>query len=863
MHAGFGFREAATLAEYLSELGVTHLYCSPYLQAAPGSTHGYDVVNPQRLNDELGGAPGHAEMVKALRTCGLGQVLDIVPNHMAVDPTNPWWWDVLKNGPASRYSPVFDIDWVGPDPRFAFTVLVPVLGDHYGRVVDAGELTVARQGGDFVVRYFDSEWPVSPRSIDDLLATAARAAGSGELAGLAEGFGDLPSARLTDELARRERHEHEVALARALEELCREDPSVAAAVDAEVAAINHDPDRLDGLLRRQNYRLAYWRTASEDLDYRRFFNIESLIGVRVEDPEVFAETHRLILELVADATLDGLRVDHIDGLRDPTGYLASLEAASGGVYTVVEKILEPGESLPAGWPVAGTSGYDFLNRVNNLFVASANEAAMTACYHELTGETAPYEEIVHGSKHQVMREELAAEVERLTALTATLCENYRRHRDHTRRELRDAIRELVAHFPVYRTYVRPGTVPTDAERKYVNQAVKDAVECRPDLDDELIHLLGRLALGELAGDLEWEFAQRLAQLTSPVMAKGVEDTAFYRYHRLVSLNEVGGDPGVFGRSAAAFHADTQEMATWWPESMLTLSTHDTKRSADVRARLNVLSEIPGPWALAATRWMAMTDRHRRDGWPDRNTIYLLLQTAVGAWPIDAERLVAFMTKATREAKVHTSWVDPVAAYDDALEQFTRAVISDRDFVDDLEGFLLDHDLVARGRRNSLAQTALLLTCPGSPDLYQGDELWNLSLVDPDNRRPVDYDRRRHLLGALEPAPPGAPGDDGAAKLWLTHRLLAHRRARPGCYPSGEYTPLPLAGARADDAVAFTRGDLAVVVPRLGPGGWEGTTVELPGSNWTDVLTGSASPGGTVALAQLLAGFPVAVLARER
>jgi (1->4)-alpha-D-glucan 1-alpha-D-glucosylmutase len=862
LHAGFGFYDAAQIADYLAELGVSHLYCSPYLQAAPGSTHGYDVVDPDHFSVELGGAPGHAEMVGALRSAGLGQVLDIVPNHMAAVPANRWWWDVLENGPASRYAPIFDIDWEGPDERYAFRVLEPVLGDHYGRVLEANQLAIRRRGGAFVVRYLNTELPVSPDTLGDLIGAAARRAGSGRLAELGDDFASLAPARLASERTARRRHERTVRLVETLESLCA-DTTIAAAVDAEVDDVNGDADRLDALLRRQHYRLAHWRAASEELDYRRFFNIASLIGVRVEDPAVFARTHRLVMDLVRERVVDGLRIDHVDGLRDPQGYLAALAEQTDGVYTVVEKILEPGETLPGSWPVAGTSGYDFLNRVNNLFVAEDNQQAMTDCYEAASGETASYEQVVHDAKQQVMQDELAAEVEHLTRLIADLSDRYRRHRDYTRREVRTALRELIACFPVYRTYVRAGKPPAETDVTNVHAAVRAAVGLRPDIDAELVGFLGELVLGQHEGAAEREFCQRFAQLTGPVMAKGAEDTAFYRYHRLISLNEVGGRPDVFGRSVAAFHGDTAVAAAEWPDSMLTLSTHDTKRSADVRARLNVLAEIPGPWRRAVERWSEITDPHRHDGWPDPNALYLLFQTVVGAWPIDADRLAVFMAKATKEAKVYTSWVDPTATYDQAVEAFVRAVLADDRFVRSVEGFLADQRIVARGRRNSLAQTALLLTCPGVPDLYQGGELWDLSLVDPDNRRPVDYALRRRVMSAGRNSYPGRAEDDhlGASKLWLSHRLLTHRRDQSRLYKTPDYEPLPFHGLRAGDAVGFARGPLVTVVPRLGTDEWAGTSVDLPGRQWTDVLTGAHRSGDRQLLCELLGTFPVAVLVR--
>jgi (1->4)-alpha-D-glucan 1-alpha-D-glucosylmutase len=864
LHPGFGFRDAAAVAAYVADLGVTHLYCSPYFQAAPGSTHGYDVVDPQHVNRELGGGPAQAELVSALREAGLGQVLDIVPNHMATDPSNRWWWDVLENGPASPYAGFFDIDWAGRDEKSAYRVLVPVLGDHYGRVLDAGEIRVERHGGEFVVRYHDHAVPVSPRTLDDLLAAAGRRGGSPELAALADAAEALPPARMTDADAVAQRHEQKLALAEALRDLTAADTGAAEALDAELDALNEDADRLDALLRRQNYRLAFWRTAREELDYRRFFNIESLIGVAVEDPAVFAATHRLVIDLVRDHTLNGLRVDHVDGLRDPGRYLADLAAQTDGVYTVVEKILATGEVLPIEWPVDGTSGYDFLTRVNNLFVASEAEAAMTDAYTTFTGETADFVEVARLAKHQVMREDLAAEVERVTALLADVCARDRRHVDHTRTELREALCEVVAVFPVYRVYVTLERPATGYERQVVTGAVAAAVAQRPDIDASLLSFIGELALAQHPGAEELELCLRLQQLTAPVTAKGVEDTAFYRYHRLISLNEVGGDPGRFGAGTASFHAETAATAARWPDTMLTLSTHDTKRSADVRARLNALSERPEQWQAAVQRWAEHNERHRSGEWPDRNTEYLLYQTVVGAWPLDDERLVAFATKATKEAKVHTSWIDPVAEYDEAVARFSRSILADEEFTADLERFLAGEGLVARGRRNSLVQTALLLTSPGVADIYEGTELWDLSLVDPDNRRPVDFDGRRRLLAALASATvidAWAEADCGGPKLFLIHRLLDDRRRRPDAYVSASYEPLDVSGTDGGHVVAFTRGAVALVGACRTAVEWGDAAVDIPPGPWTDLLTGAPVEPGRQPVGPLLDSFPVAVLAR--
>ncbi len=686
----------------------------------------------------------------------------------------------------------------------------------------------------------------------------------------AAALGRLPHALLTDPGAVAERHRDKEVLRARLAEMCEARPEVAAAIEAEIEALNHDPDTFDGLLSRQNYRLAYWRTGAEELSYRRFFNIETLAGLRVEDDAVFADTHRLVLDLVSAGTIDGLRVDHVDGLADPEGYLYRLRDATGGIYVVVEKILAAEEELPRSWPTSGTSGYDFLNRVNQLFVDPAGETAMLAGYVRFTGQQEGYSEVVHAAKLQIMRDELAAEVERLTGLLADVCEGHRRQRDHTRRELRDALREVIAAFPVYRTYAHPGRPVTAADRAHAAAAVAGARHRRPDLDAELLGFIGELVVLDHPGEAEAGFALHFAQVSSPVMAKGVEDTAFYRYQPLVSLNEVGGDPGRFGRPPEDFHRAMADVARRWPETMLTLSTHDTKRSGDVRARISLLSELPTAWGQAVERWADRNERYRQHGWPDRNAEYLLYQTLVGAWPIDAGRVAVFMAKAAKEAKVHTSWTDPNVGYDDALAAFVEAVLGDDGFVADLEAFLAEHRLVELGRVNSVAQTALLLTCPGVPDLYQGTEVWDLSLVDPDNRRPVDYDARHRLLDTLAGAGPEtalAHGDEGGQKLWLIHRLLGHRRRHPGVYgPASGYQALRVCGPKASHALAFTRtGGLAVVVPRLLTrlgDGWEGTTVSIPGGAWVDMLADEKVDGGDASVGALLRRFPVAVLARE-
>jgi (1->4)-alpha-D-glucan 1-alpha-D-glucosylmutase len=884
LRPGFGFEQAAELAGYLAELGVSHVYASPYLQAAAGSTHGYDVVDPTRVNRELGGAEAHRRLCQALGAAGLGQVLDVVPNHMAITGRdNTWWWDVLENGPSSVYATYFDVDWDPPESKLRNTVLLPILGDHYGRVLEAGDLRLVREGGGFVVRYYEHTAPVAPRSLDTLLAAAslrlpvdAPSSETGpraQLESIATALGRLPPSWATDGDSVRERHRDKEVLRQRLAELCDREPQVAGAVDTEVATVNADRDRLDTLLERQNYRLAWWRTAGQELDYRRFFDIASLVGVRVEDDQVFSDSHALVLRFLEDGVLDGVRIDHIDGLRDPASYLGRLHASAPRAWIVVEKILEPGESLPPSWPVDGTTGYDWMRVVGGLAVDPSGAQPLLDGYAELTGEPVDYDEIVYRAKCQVMADALATDVSRLTALLATVCERHRRYRDFTDRDLREAVTEILASFPVYRTYGSETEGSTEADASSVAAAVGGARRRRPDLDAELLAFVTDLLLLRWPGAEEHAFALRFQQVSGPVMAKGVEDCAFYRYVPLLSLNEVGGDPTGVGVAVDHFHeacARTQEL---WPATMLATSTHDTKRSEDVRARISVLSEIAEHWVAAVRRWSDHNGHHRVGGWPDANTEWLLYQTLVGVWPIDADRAAAYMEKATREAKAHTSWTDPVAAYDEAVRAFTAAVLDDNFFVGELAGFV--SRVVGPGRVNSLAQKLLTLTAPGVPDLYQGSELWDLSLVDPDNRRAVDFDLRRRVLAGLsrsDPATAWARDDIGAPKLRVVTEALRLRREQPERFGPGRagcYRALAASGPARAHVVAFARGEgAATVVPRLvvgleRAGGWRSTTVALPPGRWRNRLDPS---GGTwsadVALAELLARFPVALLSRE-
>jgi (1->4)-alpha-D-glucan 1-alpha-D-glucosylmutase len=718
----------------------------------------------------------------------------------------------------------------------------------------------------FVVRYHDHVFPISPRTLDELLAAAAERCSSEELAFIADAFGWLPPSSATEQAVRR--HRDKEVLRSQLQHLCQERPEIAGAIDEQIAAVNADADQFDRLLERQNYRLAFWRTAGRELGYRRFFDINTLVGVRAEDENVFADTHALVLDWLSRGVLDGVRVDHPDGLRDPELYFERLHKACPRAWIVAEKILEADEQLSETWPVAGTTGYDFIYRVNNLFVDSSAEKPLTETYQEFTGELAAFPNIARDKKHLVLRDILGSDLNRLTALFVEICEGHRRHRDYTRHELHEALREVIACFPVYRCYVRAAAgAVSDADRRTIDHAIDAAKSNRSDLDSDLFDFFRDILLLRLRGTLETELVMRFQQLTGPVMAKGVEDTAFYCFNRLISLNEVGGDPSHIGSSIEAFHAACRAAQQRWPRAMLASSTHDTKRSEDVRARINVLSEMPERWKQTVNRWARLNERHRRSDLPDRNVEYLLYQTLVGAWPIETERVVGFMEKAAREAKMHTSWTNPDPAYDAALRAFVEGMLASAEFLADLEEFV--KPLREPGRINSLAQTLLKLTAPGIPDLYQGSELWDLSLVDPDNRRPVDYALRRRFLKELKTMTAEQVWkrvDDGLPKLWVIQKTLGLRRKKGFFAPADDYREIIARGAKSDHLIAFARGERTLtVVPRLTvkrAGSWDGTVIDIPQGRWRNELTDEDIRGGEVKVGGLLQRFPVALLSRR-
>jgi (1->4)-alpha-D-glucan 1-alpha-D-glucosylmutase len=878
LHKYFTFDDAAGVSDYLRELGVSHVYCSPYLQAAPGSMHGYDVVSHQRVNEELGGAEGHKRFCTRLGELGLGQVLDVVPNHMSLGKENRYWWDVLENGTSSRYASFFDIDWQPQEERLRNKVLVPILADQYGRVLQAGGIKVLRVGNKFQVEAGGQTLPVAPQTLPVILARAAEYSKSDTLSFLSASFGRMEALEYVDRRRILARHRDKVVQYTLLERACAEEAGVCEAIDRSVAELNANLDALDDFLNQQNYRLAYWKTSGQQMSFRRFFDVNSLVGLRVEREHVFEETHALMLEWLKSGVLDGVRVDHPDGLRDPLEYLKRLRDRAPDAWIVGEKILEPGEFMRETWPIQGTSGYDFLNAVGRVLVDAEGMVELGRIYKgflgkDFAGQLEDFSAVAHEKKINVLQEALGSDVNRLTSLFVEICESNRNQRDFTQTEVRRALREVAACFAVYRTYVVPDREEiTFEDRAYIVQATECAKQKRLDIDNGLFDFLRDVLTMEVKGKLETEFVQRFQQFTGPVMAKGVEDTAFYCYNRLTSLNEVGNDPGRDGLSVAEFHAYCEKMQATHPVTMTTLATHDTKRSDDVRARLAVLSEIPQRFGGVVQRWSRMNREFRTEDMPDRNTEYLYYQTLIGAWPLPVDRAQSYMLKAVREAKEQTTWVANNKDFEDALHLFVEKTLAHEPFLKELEQFV--EKVKGVGRINSLAQTLMKHTAPGVPDLYQGTELWDLSLVDPDNRRPVDYRVRRQLLCEMKKMDGGsvaaqvmARAEEGLPKMWTIHRALEVRRERPEVFGAeGTYVPLTVEGTKSEHVIAYLRSDtVATVVPRLTmkmAGAWRRTMVILPEGRWRNRLTNGVVDGGRVAVEDLLREFPVALLVRE-
>jgi (1->4)-alpha-D-glucan 1-alpha-D-glucosylmutase len=952
----FGFAQATELVPYLAALGVSHIYASPYFKARTGSAHGYDIVDHNALNPEIGDRAAFDRLCAALRAHGMGQVLDMVPNHVGVlGADNPRWLDVLENGRASEHAGFFDIAWDRAPDELRGKLLLPVLGDHYGSVLGRGEIALAFDAGrgEFSFRYADHRFPLDPRTYPRVLAPAAErlrprlraeeASVADKFESLGVAFAALPKATETAAVRVAERRRDEADYKRRLAELCSRSAETLRCIDEELLRLNGRAgdaasfDALHELIAAQVYRLASWRMAADVINYRRFVDVNDLAAVRVEEQAVFEATHGLLFKLIASREVTGVRVDHADGLYDPGQYFSRLQQGAAErwqvavpdeiaaaalpepLYLVIEKVITPSERMPASWPIAGTTGYDFAALVNGLFVDGRAEAKLTYGYFAFLRQRLDFDEIVYRSKKLIMSVAVASELSALASRLSRIARADRATCDFTYASVRAALAEVVACFPVYRTYVTAAQVP-DEDRGFIETAIRSAKRravaaettifdfIRAVLTTDLVQVRPQSQREEIV-----EFAMRFQQLSAPVMAKGMEDTAFYLYNRLASLNEVGADPRRFATSVAAFHRANAHRAEHWPHAMLATSTHDSKRSEDVRARIDVLSELPAEWRLHVSRWRRFhrPRRRKRDEFeaPTRNDEYLLYQTLIGAWPaVDTgpgtltdfcARIERYMVKVVREAKAMSSWLNPNEAYEEALIAFVRGILASPGNERFLKDFVPFQRRVAWfGMLNSLAQTLLKLTAPGVPDIYQGSESWNLSLVDPDNRRPVEYTTHRQSLEAMQRA--AAPGGqalaslavdllrhmhDGRIKQFVVWGTLALRRERETLFRDGAYIPLPTTGEHADHLCAYARvlGEQCaiVVAPRLactlmrgetappvGARVWGDARIVLAGlplqDGWTDALTGApavANDGGSSGLlaSAVLHRLPVALL----
>lgn len=949
LNRSFTFAQAAQVVPYLARLGISHVYCSPYLKARPGSSHGYDIVDHNALNPEIGTKEEFEAFCTVLHAHGMGQILDLVPNHMGVmGADNQWWLDVLESGHTSVYASFFDIDWQPLKEELRGKVLLPILGRSYGDTLEDGELKLSfdEECGSFSVWYYHHRLPIAPREYPrllrhrlSLLEAQLRPDSQDlqELTSLITAFDHLPPQEDTSTDKILERHRDQELLKRRLAALTGISLPVKQMVLDTVNDYNGnqgDPNSftlLHELLETQSWRIANWRVASDEINYRRFFDINDLAGLRMEDNHVFEATHQLALELVAEGKVDGLRIDHPDGLYDPLQYFQRLQDRAAlrspptegekAVYIVAEKILASHESLREDWAIHGTTGYDFCNLVNGLFVDPRARTTLERTYRSFTHIRPDFEELVYRSKHQIMKHAMASELNVMAGQLSRICELRPHTRDFTTNNLRLALAEVIARLPVYRTYVRDNQVSV-LDRRYVEWAIAQAKKFTQVLDVSIFDFLSSVLLLDAASDKDspyaaaiTAFAMKFQQLSSPVMAKGYEDTAFYLYHRLISLNEVGGDPRLVGISVKAFHAENTKRLERWPYSMLNTSTHDNKRSEDTRMRINVLSEMPSHWHKQALRWRRLNRSKKllvdREEIPSANDEYLIYQTLIGIWPFTEltttehetllARIEAYMLKAVREAKHHTSWINPSISYEDGLTLFIRKILNPSDKNAFLADFLSFQQRVAySGMFNSLAQTLLKLTAPGVPDIYQGNELWDFSLVDPDNRRPVNYALRQQQLNEIE-ALVAVPQEalaqqvrqlldympDGRAKLYLTWRLLHSRKQWPHVFQQGAYLPLTTTGPRKDHLCAFARqaDDIALIIiaPRwfsrlipaasgqlpLGDTVWVDTTIEVPslaaGMRGVNILTGEivavtqTNDVPELAASALFASFPVALL----
>jgi (1->4)-alpha-D-glucan 1-alpha-D-glucosylmutase len=908
-HREFTFNDATGITPYLAELGITHVYASPYLRAAPGSTHGYDVIDHCRLNPEFGTNADYDAFIDALARHGMTHILDTVPNHVGIATNeNNWWNDVLEHGPASRYGGYFDIAWQdSPRPELHDRVLVPILGQSFSKALEEGQLRLAfnANAGAFSVTYFARTFPINPSSYGRILSL--RPIDDQEYESILTAIAHLPTRSDRDPSRQSERWRETAVIKRRLAAFVRENATARTVIDAAVEQINgrvgnpHSFDALDQLLTAQCYRLAYWHIASDEINYRRFFDINDLAAMVMEREDVFVQTHALTLRLLAQGKVAGLRIDHPDGLFDPEQYfhrlqshyllacarevaatdpayqsmpwseieapvLAHLEQQAHfppPLYVVAEKILAVDERLPRDWAIDGTSGYQFLNMINGLFVDSAKEQQFTNLYSKFVGDDTPFADWVYRKKRLVLDTAMASELQMLTHRLARIAQKNRRWRDFTHHLLRDALAETIACFPVYRTYITSSVVH-EVDQGRIESAIRCAVQRNPRTDVDMFHFIRDVLLQRSPDNFtdadraeQLAFAGKFQQLTAPVTAKGVEDTAFYIYNRLVSLNEVGGDPARFGIAADELHRYLAARQKSWPFGLSATSTHDTKRSEEVRARINVLSEMPDQWQACVDQWAHFNGPSGLTA----NEQYLLYQALVGAWPLDPcppdeytqfiERVQAYMQKAMREAKLETSWTEPNVQHEKAVHDFIGRIVTSRENDPFLASFRPFQGRIAHlGLLNSLSQTLLKLAGPGVPDTYQGTELWDFSLVDPDNRRPVDYAHRQRVIDDLHAMQNShrenlggmahdlmQSKEDGHVKFWITWQMLKARRDHPGLFSRGDYIPLEVTGAKAAHLFAFARVHhdhvAVVVVPRLVGGLVAGHDLPLGKPVWKD------------------------------
>jgi (1->4)-alpha-D-glucan 1-alpha-D-glucosylmutase len=850
LHAEFTLGDAERILPYLAELGVSHVYLSPCLQAFPGSMHGYDVTDPSRISADLGGEAAWESFIEAARAQHLGILLDFVPNHMSASEYNPWWDDVLARGPYSEFAGYYDIRTAPHEP---FKVHICTLAHAYGESLEKGELVIEARAGRPRIVHFDNSWPLSAASWGTLLDD------------LDSCFGDLIGLQgaVAPSDADRARHRREIERAEAVLAEAAEAGRLAAAIERT----REDPPRLDAILGRQFFALHSWKLAGELTNYRRFFDVSGLVGLKVEKPAVFEAAHARVQCMIRQGQLDGLRLDHPDGLRDPLGYFKRLRALLPNGRLYVEKILENDERLPEDWPIDGTVGYEFMAKVNRLWMDDRRIDAFTGTYADFTGHTVNFAALVRAKKREIVESTFSADLDRLSAAALHIARADWRTRDLSPRRLREALASVTTALGVYRTY-RTAEVLSLCDERVFAEAVQSArMSAPPNSGGSAFDFLSALFNKPKLDAAEEDFIARWQQIAPAVTAKGVEDTTFYLFDRLVSCNEVGSQASLMGISAEKFHEFCHYLSERWPRNLLATSTHDNKRSEDVRTRISLLSEIPDRWAEVLHLWPQLTAPAWNNRTPDRHAEYLLYQTLIGAWPLSQERCWQYMLKACREAKIRTSWHEPNTGYEENIRGFVDGVYHTPEFIESLEAFIAP--LILPGRINSLAQTLIKMVAPGVPDFYQGSELWDLSLVDPDNRRPVDFERRAQLLNrcrSLSGEDAAEDWDSGLPKIWMTTRLLALRRRRPRDFlPQSGYQPLVAQGAHLGNLLAFRRGENVIaVVPRFSMtvnGAWEDTLLPLPRGVWVNTFTDARLQGG-VSPTDLFGTFPVALLTRD-